>query len=174
VNIHLPAQITANDYGDAQLLHQRARRYAALVLLALGAIFLAILVTGDFADLSGLSFQLFMVALILFLIYRVSPLGTRRRTAKLFEQSKGLQIPHEIDITETHVIMRSSERGEWKVPWSDFLKWKSHQRLILVYPSPGTYHIFPRRWFASDDEFQSFKDLLARTIGPAGKAKKRA
>jgi len=77
-----------------------------------------------------------------------------------------------MEITDDGVIISSPNRGEWKVSWAEAHKWKSNDKIILVYLSDRMFRMFPRRWFASDADFQDLKNLLLKTIGLPGKARK--
>ena len=170
---HFKAQLTAQDYADAQRLHLGFRVHYIVGTMALAGIVLAFWLSGDPFSFQSWVFigRLWLICLLTFFL--IVSWGTVKRSAKIFAQQKDLQRTYDVGITDDHLIMGSTGRGEWKIPWDDFHKWKMSQKLVLVYPSDRLFRMFPRRWFASDDEFQGFKDLLTRTVGPAGKAKKR-
>lgn len=51
------------------------------------------------------------------------------------------------------------------MPWSDYLKWKKNDHLILIYLSDCVYHMLPRRMFVDQSEFEKLGDLLTKKIG---------
>lgn len=172
MELHLKAQLTAEDYAEGQFLHGLKRSYIiyACVMVVLACVIIVLL--GDPA--TGFVWICVPIGLALALLVglKTVPSAIVRRTKKIFAQQKSLQLPRELTITDTHLYAKS-ERGEAKLPWEDFHKWKANEKIVLVYPSDVILHMFPRRWFASDADFQSFKDFLAQKIGPLGKPKKR-
>lgn len=76
-----------------------------------------------------------------------------------------------MEITDDGVIISSPDHGEWKVSWADAHKWKSNDKIILVYLSDRMFRMFPRRWFTFDADYQDLKNLLLKTIGSPGKAR---
>jgi Na+/melibiose symporter-like transporter len=173
MDLQLKAQLTADDYAEAQRLHSGFRVHLILGTIIVLMTVLAICLSGHADELGtwSLAVCFWVVWLVVFSVRW--PRSMARRAAKTFAQQKSLQLPYDIEIKDTELTTRSADRGEWKVPWADFHKWKADQNLVLVYPSDRLYHMCPRRWFPSDDDYFGFQDLLKRTIGPAGKARKR-
>jgi hypothetical protein len=173
VNIHLKAQLTAQDHADSQRLHLGFRAHFIFGATTLAVIVLVLCLTGDPFNKQSWAFAgcIWLIGLSVF--FPTLSWGTVKRSAKIFAQQKGLQLAHEIEITDDEIITSSAGRGEWKTPSNEYHKWKGNERLVLVYVSDRLFRMFPRRWFASDAEFQGFKDLLTRSIGPEGKARKR-
>ncbi|HEV3272555.1 MAG TPA: YcxB family protein [Candidatus Methylacidiphilales bacterium] len=172
MEINLKAQLTTKDYADAQRLHSGFRVYFIVALMALAIISLIVCSLGNTTDFQAWVWAgcIWLIWLLFFCV--MLPRKMAKQAAKIFSQQKTLQIPYECRITDEK-LYGHSEIGESRMSWEDFHKWKGNEKLILVYQSDRIFHMFPRRWFASDDEFQSFKNLLTRTIGPAGKGRKR-
>jgi Na+/melibiose symporter-like transporter len=172
VDIRFTAQLTPEDYVRAQRLHAGPRVYFVVGSFMLAVLSLIVFVSGDAHDgrtwvVTG---GLWVIWFLVFCL--TQPRGMARRAAKTFSQQKTLQVPFEGEITDEKWHVRS-EIGESRISWADFHKWKGNKNLVLVYQSDRLFNMFPRRFFISDEEFQSFKELLTRAIGPAGKAKKR-
>ena len=171
MNLHLKAQLTAEDYASAKKLHMGILPLLIIIIFLPSAISLGLGWSSGFNNLPLICGSLIFSLLIIALWFpRILHKKIIKRTAKLFAQQKSLQMPYEIDITD-EFFQAHSELGEGKVPWTNFHKWKYSPTVILVYQSDILFHIFMHRWFASDGEFQDFKNLLTKRIGPVGKAK---
>jgi hypothetical protein len=172
MNFHFPAQLTAEDYIEAQRLHVGWKTFLRLSLFMLVVVLGVVIFLGGLTDLTawigGAAIWLFWLAIFCW----TYPRGIAKRTKKLFAQQKELQLVYSADITDERLIMSAPGRGEWIIPWHESHKWKANDKIVLVYPSDRLFRMFPRRWFSSDAEFLAFKDLLAKMIGPAGKPRK--
>lgn len=106
-------------------------------------------------DYFSLGFVLAVVVLYLgfwYLIWR--PRQLRRH----FEQSK-LSVPSTFEITDTHYFAKSSY-GESRIIWEHFRKWRSDDRLLLLYDTDDTFVIVAAHAFASQADFQTFKEFI--------------
>jgi hypothetical protein len=170
MDLKFHAQLTADDYLNAQRLHAGWRMFVRMSLL----IFILMTAVGmAITELGRDRFWIGPVAWTIWFVFFcfIYPATVAKRSRKIFGQQKNLQIPREIEICDTHVSAKS-ERGVGTTPWNEFHKWKANDRIILVYSSDLLFQMFPRHWFASDAEFVGFKELLAQVIGPMGKARK--
>jgi len=171
MDIKIQKQLTANDYIAAQFLHLSWRFYALM-----GVLFFVLFVAGDYVwDPENFgSGWIFGVGLwvIWFSIFSVVHVWeVKRRARKTYAQQKTLRVVHENRITDD-MLSTHSEMGDVRHKWIDFHKWKANKGMILVYLSDRMFVMFPRRSFASTDEFEDLQKLLTNIIGPAGKAKK--
>jgi hypothetical protein len=48
---------------------------------------------------------------------------------------------------------------------SDFYKYKVGKDLILLYQSQALFHMFPRRFFSSEEDFKMFRSFLEANLG---------
>ncbi len=171
MHLHLVVKITARDYLEANFLHGGNR---ARLSYALATMFIVVVIRcleGDFTDwllwLLTLSLGVFSSGLF----WIIWPVTVSRRTARIYAQTKELHWPYTMEITDDGVIISSPDHGEWKVSWADAHKWKSNDKIILVYLSDRMFRMFPRRWFTFDADYQDLKNLLLKTIGSPGKAR---
>jgi len=170
MEIRLQGQLIAQDYIDAQYLHAGWRlpvRAFGISLLA-GALLLLIDPNNTVFWIALLPFIGILTGILILVIRHI----LARRSRKTFAQQKTLHLEVEKQIDEDGIFSRVPVRGEWKSQWPDFHKWKANEKLVLIYASDRIFYMFPRRWFASDAEFESFQELLARKIGPINKARK--
>jgi hypothetical protein len=173
VHLQFPAHLTAEDYIEAQRLHAGWRMFIRLSLL------MFIIMVGLVATVSELGPERFYAGPVIWLIwlaiFRASyPQSVARRARKTFLQRADLQLPYTATITDDMLTMSVPGRGEWSSPWREALKWKTNEKMTLVYPSDNTFRMFPRHWFASNTEFAEFKALLEKTVGSAGKSRQAA
>jgi hypothetical protein len=167
MELHLQTQLTAEDYVEARLLHGWVRAYIIYTLLILTIILLILAVSGARLNSPTGNGCVLGLAIALALGLKTVPRAVARRSRRIFAQQKSLHVTREILISDT-TISSKSDRGDARLPWSDFYKWNGNDKIILLYPSENLFHMFPRRWFTSG-EFGEFKDLLAQKVGPAGK-----
>lgn len=151
-----------SDYVRAQYLHIRPRPlYKVLgvivLVLFLWAAWLAF--TSDDFGAFDILFLVTIVAFILnFTVY--IPWKTRR----VYRQQKALQRGLSFKFDDAGASI-SNENGHSTSPWSDYLKWKQNDHLILIYLSDCMYHMLPRRMFVDPGGFEKLGELLTRRIG---------
>ncbi len=93
---------------------------------------------------------------------------TRRRLRRVYDQQKGLREEFTADLSEEGWHSRTAT-GESRVPWDFFHKWVSADDMVLLFASDTLMTMVPRRAFASQEDFDALREVLARKIGPAGK-----
>jgi hypothetical protein len=47
-----------------------------------------------------------------------------------------------------------NEIGESRMPWRFFVKVKADRFVLLLYTAPNAFHILPRSFFRTDEEFR--------------------
>ena len=150
------------DYVRAQYLHIRPRPFYKVLGTLVLALFLwaawLSLTSGDFGAFDVL-FLVTIVALILnFTVY--IPWKTRR----VYRQQKALQREQSFKFDDAGASI-SNENGQATMPWSDYLKWKQNDHLILLYLSDCMYHMLPRRMFVDPTAFERLGEILTSKIG---------
>jgi hypothetical protein len=173
MHLEFNATITAQDCLEAQKIHTGYRTpiIVGVSSFALGAISIIASGRGDkwplWASIMGA--WVLVMAIYCIILY---PQSLKRRTAKLYSQRKDMQKSHTVKITDQSLTIGTEDRGMWSTPWNQYHKWKSNKTILLLYPSDTMFLMFPRSWFASGEEFQSFKTLLTEKIGPEGSPRK--
>jgi hypothetical protein len=149
MNRSVSLTVTVEDYVAANRLHflnslRTGRSIATLVGSILSyvvwsaiayldqwpAIYLTILNAGVAAVL------LFLIAQYFLLI----PSATRRT----YQSHKALQRPSTCSWSESGLTV-TNDNGEWRLAWSDFLKWTEDAQVFLLYQSPGLFNMLPKR-----------------------------
>jgi asparagine N-glycosylation enzyme membrane subunit Stt3 len=164
--------LTPEDYIAAQYLNGRRKTVVVGIV-----VFLALSLLGFFSTngaVFGLGFLGFVVVgwsiwFVLVLLSNCFYLPWRCR--KTFAQQKTLHQVTDKVIDEEGLSIVSGY-GSARIPWGDFYKWKSNGRLILLYQSNRIFNMIPRRWMASDADYEAFKALLSRAIGPERKPRR--
>ena len=151
-----------SDYVRAQYLHIRPRPLYKILGSIVAALFLWaawLALTSD--DFGGFDI-LFLVTIVAFILNFT--LYIPWKTKLVYRQQKALQrkLTFKFDDTGAEV---SHENGQSTLPWSDYLKWKKNDHLILIYLSDCVYHMLPRRMFVDQTEFEKLGDLLTEKIG---------
>jgi hypothetical protein len=94
-----------------------------------------------------LAFPIYMLAVFGILV----PLRGRR----LFRQNKALSEAMEAEIRSDGIFFRNTN-SSGLLPYSHIHKAKANSRLILIYRTSNMFHIVPRRFFNSSDDFDAF------------------
>ena len=164
--ITLQCKLKPEDYIKAQYLHMRPSPWLKYLGIALLSFWLVILVALAFPSGSLISvFDAFTPILFFGLIYVlilfvILPWNGRR----IFSQQKTLQAEYEIVISP-EMIETTSDHGTMRMRLSDFHKYKVGKDLILLYQSQALFHMFPRRFFTSEEDFRTFLSYLEANLG---------
>lgn len=155
-------QLEPDDYVVAQSLHTRwtARQLAAYAIVLGVGVLLAALPSSNhwpFVIGCGLIGGAVSGGLVREVLRRfVLP----RRTRKLFAQQKSLQRPVEFSWDE-QALHWSSENGSGRSPWSDYLKRRQNERIVLLYLSDVMFQMIPKRSFEPPEQLQDFLRCVA-------------
>lgn len=162
-----PCRLTPADLQAAQWLHLRPKPWVFYlgVALVIGA-GIAILFSSQSPEALATTLSLIVPvaiwALVFFLfLWLLTPWQMKR----LFRQQKMLQVDFTTDITPEAIIV-TSEYGTSRLPWADFHKYKVSSKLVLLYQSPVLYHVLPRRFFPSEEDYQTLLGYLRQHLGP--------
>jgi len=153
------------DYYRAQLLHSRPPLWARVViylffgLLGVAAVFLAL--RGELHWLNIINGAILVVLLIVIRFVYI-PWRVRRSYA----QQREFSVPWEITVTETSLEI-SNNYGNIKRPWSDFIKWREDDQLLLLYESDALYRVFPKRFFTNSEQLAAIRQKLTENHIPA-------
>jgi hypothetical protein len=152
----ITGQITEEEYIAAHTLHRRKtqsilKRITILVFIIGIILFFALSAKLGLVlmctALGGLLGELIQNRLIL-------PLKLRRLCA---------QIRGRVDVSyswDGEKLFLSSEHGHAARSWSDFLKAKENDELILLYINDVRYEIIAKRWFGNASDLNAFRAHL--------------
>lgn len=144
------------DYLAAQRLHIRPRPIFAVVGLMLLAVALVMLYASR-------SWTLALALAFLFVVLFVyEPFKAKR----LFRQYKALSQRTIVEIRDNGLFFKH-ENGEGLVPWSHVIKWRSNDKLLLLYPASGLFYLLPSHFFPSPDAFREFVTQVQSKLGKA-------
>lgn len=115
--------------------------------------------TGGRLD-RGWVWAVFAIVYFAFLYYVLLPWRIRR----IFKQQKSLHDRFILDLGEDELRI-DSPRGNFRMKWSDFHKWKMNDKLILLYHSDAVFQMIPARVFSTEQERGSFAQHLERHLG---------
>lgn len=74
--------------------------------------------------------------------------------------------PMKIEASEQGLEFDSST-GQGLLPWGHIHKWRSNDKLLLVYPAGNIFHPIPRHFFDSTGEYEGLIALLEERAGDA-------
>lgn len=164
--ITLQGKCEPKDYINAQYLHLRPKpwfKYVAIALLSLCLVILLASASSPDSLLNALS--IFVPILIwglfyIFILFVIMPWNMRR----IYSQQKILHVEY-TTVISPETIESSSKNGTMKMRLSDFHKYKVGKDMILLYQSQALFHMFPRRFFVSEEDFQTFISYLEANLG---------
>lgn len=147
-------QMSESDCVAAQYLHFRPR--APLTILALAFIAVSIAVAWLAQSLLLILGLVFLLGFIGFYI----PFNAKRN----FRLYKALREPTKVEVREQGIFFRRSN-GEALIPWTEIIKWKKNNNLVILYPSKSIFHLLPAHYFDSEQAFADFKTRLEMHLG---------
>lgn len=149
MNRSVSLTLTADDYVAANRLHfvhclRTRSAFAAYAMLAAAYLIWMWIAYIDRWDTIGvIALNACLAALVLLMIanyFLFIPISTRRT----YRKQKTLHRPYTYSWSET-ALMVANENGEWRVAWSDYLKWREDARIFIFYQAPRLFNMVPRR-----------------------------
>lgn len=158
-----------------EALYRRAQRLAlrgvlplwivyALVGLAL-AVGATLFVLGGLLVAGALAFSLGLLGALVLTLYEV--LARRGWTTHRLARD-----PFEGSLDEDALRIQSPH-GRAEVPWDHFYQWKAGRQLLLVYQSSQLFHILVPGFFATPEDWQAARALVAEKVPSSQKADRR-
>jgi len=161
------ARLEVDDYLAAQQLHTRwTRRQLGVVAAMLGA--------GLLLAWASMHERWAFVVACSLLGGAVGGIVAREvarrfvlpwRSRRVFTQQKSLQRPVEF-WWDDDALHGSNDRGSNSTPWSDYVKWRQSERIILLYLSDAMFQMVPKRCFDGPAQLAAFLERV-ETIGRA-------
>lgn len=160
-NDAIQVQLDAEDYVSAQALHNAWTRKRVVTTLGFGvAGLLLALLRYEWSMVAGGA--LIGGAIGGAVAHELArKLLLPRRARRLFAQQKNLQRPLTFHWDDSGLAW-SSENGSGKTAWSDYLKRRQNDRVVLLYHSDAMFQMLPRRAFTRLEQWRSFEAELAR------------
>ncbi len=157
----LEGRLTWTDLLGANLLHIRPRRLARLFWTAVLSVWALLYFATFLLAIQGLYSPVIPVlgtiAIATFLLYRYLLLP--RRIRRIYQQQVDLQAPFSVQITP-EALLFESEVGKSRRPWSDFVKWKENDDLLLLYYSDVLFTVLPKRIFTDEAQITQVRTAL--------------
>ena len=155
-----------SDAIDMLLLHVKPRPWfavvgSALVVLAIAACFLPHRTPDGRTEEPSLFLPAILVFLALYAFLYV-PWNVYR----LYQQHPMRMLSSRVEASDGGLTIKS-ERGEARLSWSDFRRWRSNSKVLLLYMTDANFVTFPARLFAADGAYGEFRELVAKHLGKA-------
>ena len=167
----IEGKISEADLLAAHRLHSRTAWRYTLVFCTVGAVIvLSGLLFAIMSGLGGLAIGAIgaglaggllagpVVAVVL--RYLVVPRHVRRA----YHQDADLQRPLFYS-WDDQVVRGRNAVGHWERPWSDYVKFKEDEDLVLLYRSSVMFELFKKSWFESDADLRSFLESTHSKVG---------
>ena len=152
--------ITPEIYRRAFSAQGSGLRFVAIVLIVAGVlnVFSAIRREEDPARAAILPAALITAGIMFLLLPRIT-------ARKLLSTNKMLQDEIQGEATAEHLLIQTAH-GTSDLPWNMLHQSLVKPDIVLVYLSAYQYYVFPRSFFASDEEFREFQELVRRNVAP--------
>jgi hypothetical protein len=141
-------KLTEGDYLIANRLHYRRSPMQVLGWIFIGvAGYLFFSADREFDEISFAGLWLMSFSAVIVVLQPVLAVLTLPwRATKIFRQSKPLQEEMEISWDDDTLV----SKGEtWSATsrWTDFVKHRENDEIILLYPNDVSFRMFPKRFF---------------------------
>jgi hypothetical protein len=161
-------KLTADDYIAARWLSIKPRSMLLYLTYTVVAVYLLSLLADFISIIQGRALETrFWIKLAVGAYLSVSFLIIMpARIRRIFRQQKNLQVESIVEFTETHMLAQS-EHGTMNMKWSDFLKWRRNDKMILIYQSEVLMHMLPLRCLSDGTSHTDLIRFLDSKIGKA-------
>ena len=148
MNRSVSLTLTADDYVAANRLHflncfrRRSAIAVGVMFVVAYAVWMAIARLDQWPMIGVIALNAGFAAVVIFLIanyFLLIPMTTRRT----YRKHKALHRPYTFSWSESGLTV-TSESGEWKVAWDDYLKWDENEQIFILYQAPRLFNM-PKR-----------------------------
>jgi hypothetical protein len=149
MNRFVSLTLTAEDYVAANRLHclncfRRRSAIAIVVMFVLAyLIWMTIARIDQWPAIGVIALNAGFAAVVVFMIanyFLPIPIATRRT----YRKHKVLHRPYTFSWSETGLTITSTS-GEWRLAWSDYLKWDENALIFILYQAPRLFNMLPKR-----------------------------
>ncbi|MBF0434374.1 MAG: YcxB family protein [Magnetococcales bacterium] len=168
MNMDVSGYLHESEFVSAQLLHDKISRNTLDYFLYLMVVITAVLiglVLYDHDDYAGRQMVKVLGGLVggivggllakIVMRYLYIPVKSKR----IFQQHKIIQLPFSLTWNGDELISESKQ-GLIRILWSDIVKWKDNDQIILIYVSDINFVVIPKRIFSDLTVLASFMDHL--------------
>lgn len=164
----LAGQVTEKDYVASQWLHLRPRPIFKILLTLLLVLLMWVMGIAIHQWLNGKGWEPAVGWVFGGILYFALILGVVRpyKFRKIYRESKLLHDPFEWEFSDQGLVCKSV-KGEARLSWDDFLKWREGKDLILLYQNRALMNILPKRGFESPESLEATLTLIRKKMGKA-------
>jgi hypothetical protein len=171
MEIHWQGQISQDDLAraiEAHFVMRQLRRAAAilcgLVTLPLLAVWVAAILQKDASLLPGRDLWLVLLSLApVFLAIVVIVWLPRWSARRAYRANPAFQHPI-AGSASPHGLHMRARHSESDLGWDAFDHYLHSGGLVLLYMSTAVFHVFPRRFFGNERDWQTFLELVAEYV----------
>jgi hypothetical protein len=161
VAIHAEGEFTLADLWSGSMLHART---TVMIFAALGIAMLFVATMGVFVRIRSIGSTRDEVALVIVGMFWIMyyPLMIYFRCARNLK-SPALQGLVRCDFTPAGYT-RETPRTRSEIKWNDIVKWRDGKTSFLLYPTPRSFIVIPKRFFQNSADIDSLRDILKAKI----------
>jgi hypothetical protein len=141
--------LTLSDYFAAQRVHYKPGPLRLSLIVAFTILAL-------WAGVASKNWWLFAFPIYIAAIYLIYVPWRGRRQ---FRQNKSLAELMTIEVRPDGVYFEH-KYSSGLLPWGHIYKCKNNDRIALLYRTSTMYHLIPRRFFSSDEEYTAFLKIV--------------
>ena len=158
----ISGQLTEEDFLAAQRLYrQRCARGAIVILLIVAAAGVALLLTTG--QRIGIGLLCIAVGGLLGETIQ-SRLLLPRQARRLFRQCAAYRQPFQYSWDEDCLSV-TCESGNARRRWSDYVKYRENDRVLLLYHADNLFEMLPKAWFSGAEQMAGLRRLAVKAGG---------
>lgn len=143
MNRSVSLTITVEDYVTANRLHSLKSSRTTLVGWILAYVVWMAIALDDWRAINVIVLNACFAAVTLCMLAYYF-LWIPNATGRTYRKHRELQRPHVYSWSESGLTVQS-DRGEWRLAWSDCLKWTENAQVMIFYQAPRLFIMLPKR-----------------------------
>jgi hypothetical protein len=130
--------------------------YCAVILLILPST-LRQLENDFWPNILLLFFMIIVLPASILFMYRLA-------VKRAYNKNKVIQLPASGTVSDEGIRWNTDSIGAGSYSWDLFLGYRAMDALVIAYLGSNQVLYFPRRYFSSDEEWDSFREIISRNL----------
>ena len=156
--------LSFEEYLEAQKLHLGWKFFTHIA----GGIVLSVVLTLFIVSFTAESKQptyipIVTVIFVILIFLLVFPRSRKKALRKIYDSQKSMRKPWKMSFHED-LLGIQSEYGRGTIPWKDFYKYKSNDKIIVLYAASNLFYPIPVTAFENEKEKKEFMSILEKEV----------
>lgn len=165
-------KITESDFVEAQWLHMKTNLkmkvrplfwYLCLLFAIPGMVLAFVYCLYQWTQGITPDWQFWLIYGAIIYVFIIYCIYFPRRWENIYKQTRLLQEESDLEFSEDG-LSGSSDRGEAKLEWDLFKKWKEGKNIIILYQGDFYMNIIPKRCFETEKALDETLELIRSKI----------